>query len=191
VASIVNYFKVGLDAAEFDAARELALKAKKQGLNLSDLASNFRLHNFIRKSGASEDQLESFISNVSSSDIAPEKVIELVNQLHEISRSESVPPNQLSNYITQKLEEKQRIDEQIKEVDAVLQTKNVKVKTINEHVKLNEKLNKYGLSTADITKVVKLVVNAKRYGFDAKKFVGKLSNIKQIEKREKELRGNV
>jgi hypothetical protein len=43
---------------------------------------------------------------------------------------------------------------------------------------------------ADINKLVKLVVNAKRYGFDAKKFVAKLSNIKEIEKREKGLRGN-
>jgi hypothetical protein len=55
---------------------------------------------------------------------------------------------------------------------------------------LTEKLDKYGLSTADVNKLVKLVVNAKRYGFDAKKFVGKLSNIKEIEKREKGLRGN-
>jgi hypothetical protein len=31
VGSIVNYFKIGLDTAEFDSARELALQAKKQG----------------------------------------------------------------------------------------------------------------------------------------------------------------
>ena len=31
------------------------------------------------------------------------------------------------------------------------------------------------------------MVNVKKYGFDAKKFVGKLSNIKQLEKREREL----
>jgi hypothetical protein len=82
------------------------------------------------------------------------------------------------------------MDEQIQEVDAVLQTKNVKAKAINEYVKLNERLNKHGLSTQDVNKLVKLVVNAKRYGFDAKKFVWKLSNIKEIEKREKGLRGN-
>ena len=34
------------------------------------------------------------------------------------------------------------------------------------------------------------MVNAKRYGFDAKKFVGKLSNIKLLEKREKWLENN-
>jgi hypothetical protein len=38
VGIIINYFKIDLDAAEFDAARELSLQAKKQGLNLSDLA---------------------------------------------------------------------------------------------------------------------------------------------------------
>jgi hypothetical protein len=61
VGSIVNYFKIGLDNSEFDSARELALQAKKQGLNLSDLASNFRLHNFIKKSGATLEDIESFV----------------------------------------------------------------------------------------------------------------------------------
>ena len=48
VSSIVIDFKVGLDNSEFDSARELAVMARKQGLNLSELASSFRLHNFIR-----------------------------------------------------------------------------------------------------------------------------------------------
>src|SRR5919197_5720763 len=76
VGSIVNYFKIGLDNSEFDSARELALQAKKQGLNLSELASNLRLHNFIKTSGASEDQIESFILNLSSSDIPPENIVQ-------------------------------------------------------------------------------------------------------------------
>ena len=57
-------------------------------------------------------------------------------------------------------------------------------------MKLNEKLNKHALSTHDINKLVKLVKHAKRYGFDPKKFVGKLSNIKMLERREKGLREN-
>src|ERR687888_2532502 len=81
VGSIINYFKIGLDSGEFDSAREIALAAKKQGLNLSDLASNFRLHNFIKSSGAAEDKIESFIANVSTNDASIEKVIELLNQL--------------------------------------------------------------------------------------------------------------
>src|SRR5919202_7033166 len=112
VGSIVNYFKEGLDNSKFDSARELALQAKKQGLNLSDLASNFRIHNFIKTSGASENMIESFISNISSSELHPEKIIELVNHIYGISKSESIHPDQLPNYINQKIEQKQRIDEQ-------------------------------------------------------------------------------
>jgi hypothetical protein len=72
VSSIISYFKLGLDDAEFDSVRELALAAKKQGLTPSDLASHFRSHNFIKESGAAEDKIESFIANVISSDISPE-----------------------------------------------------------------------------------------------------------------------
>ena len=62
---------------------------------------------------------ESFIINVNSGYLPPGKAIELVNQVYEISKSESVPPDQLPNYVMQKLEEKQKIDEEIKEADAV------------------------------------------------------------------------
>jgi hypothetical protein len=51
VGSIVNYFKIGLDAAEFHSARELALEVRKQGLTLSELSSHVRLYNFIKSSG--------------------------------------------------------------------------------------------------------------------------------------------
>ena len=87
----------------------------------------------------------------------------------------------------QKIEEKQRIEEEIRQADAILQTKNIKVKTINEYTKLNEKLNKHGLSTQDVNKLVKFVMGAQRYAFDPKNVGAKMSNIKQLEKREKEL----
>jgi wobble nucleotide-excising tRNase len=126
-------------------------------LNLSDLASNFRLHNFIKETGASEDQIESFIANVSSGDVSPEKIVEYVNQLFAVSREQSIPLDQVPNYIKEKLEEKQKIDDQIKEADATLQSKDVSIETINEHVKLNEKLNEYNLSFEDIDKLLKQI----------------------------------
>ena len=59
---------------------------------------------------------------------------------------------------------------------------NVKVKALNEYTKLSERLS--------FNKLVKLVIGAKKFGFDPKKFAWKLSNMKQLEKREKWLRGN-
>ena len=119
VSGIVSEFKIGLDSSEFDSSRELALAAKKQGLNLSDLASNFRLRYFIENSGTAEDKIESFIATVSSiGDIPPENIIQCVNQLFNISKSESIPLDQVSSYIQQKIQEKQKIEEEIKQADA-------------------------------------------------------------------------
>src|SRR5919197_1077572 len=168
VGSIINYFKIGLDNSEFDSAREIALAAKKQGLNLSDLASNFRLHNFIKTSGAALEDIESFIVNIRTSNLPPEKIVELVNQLHDISTNESIAPDQVPNYIKEKLEQKKKIDEEINQADAELQSKNVNIETINGYVKLNEKLNQFNLSFQDIDKLVNLLENAKRYGFGGK-----------------------
>jgi hypothetical protein len=188
VGSIVADFKIGLDNSEFDAAREVALQAKKQGLNLSILASHFRLHNYFRSSGASENAIESFIIKVSSGDVSPEKVIELVYQLDEISDAESIALDQLSGYIKEKLQEKQKIDEEIKQANGVLQSKNVNIETLNEYIRLSEKLNEYNLSIQDIDKLLKILVNAGRYGFDGKRIASKLYDIQDLERKERGLK---
>jgi len=121
VSSIIANYKVGLDDLDFDSIRQLAVEARQNGLSLSELASHFRLYNYFTKSGASENAIESFITKVSSNNIPTEIVIELVYQLHEISKQESIPLNQVPVHIKQRLEQKQKIDEEIKQADAVLQ----------------------------------------------------------------------
>src|ERR687886_1248476 len=95
VSSIIASYKVGLQELDFDSVRQLAVEARQHGLNLSDLASHARLYNYFVKSGAAENKVESFITKVSSNDISPENVIELVYQLYEISKSESIPLDQI------------------------------------------------------------------------------------------------
>ena len=131
VSSIVANYKAGLDELDFDSIRQLAVEARQHGLDLSELASHFRLYNYFVKSGAAEDKIESFITKVSSDDISHEKVIELVYQLHVISKKESIPPDQVPGYIKDKLQEKQRIDEVIKEAETTLQSKEVSIETAN------------------------------------------------------------
>jgi hypothetical protein len=131
VSIIVDDYKAGLDNFDLDSFRELALEAKKREMTTSDLASFFRLYNFFRNSRVKENEIESFITNMNSGYIPPGKAIELVNQVYEISKSESIPTDQLPNYVRQKLEEKQKID-------ATLQSKNVSIEAINEHIQLND-----------------------------------------------------
>ncbi len=158
VSSIVNNFKIGLDNSEFDSARELVLELKKHRVRLNDLALHFRLYKCFIKSGASEHQVDSFIANVGTADVPPGKIIELVNQLYHISKAESIPIDQVPEYIKQKLEEKQKIDEDIKQADTILQSKNVSIEAINEYLKLKEELDKRGISTQDIDKLLNLQI---------------------------------
>jgi hypothetical protein len=191
VSSIVSNYKVGLEELDFDSIRQLAVEARHHGWNFADLASHARLYNYFIKSGASEKAIESFITKVSSNDIPPERVIELVYQLHEISHTESIPLDQVSNYIEKKLEEKQKIDEQIKEADAILQSKDVSIEAINEHIHLKQELKKYRLSTKDIHKLLNLLLAAKEYRYSPGKIVAKLRNIKRLENKEMKLKGSV
>ena len=86
------------------------------------------MYNIIKKSGANEDQIESFISNCMSgigvgNSLPPEKIIDFVNQLFNISKSESIALEQVPDYIQQKLQVKQKLEEQIKYAEAVSRAK--------------------------------------------------------------------
>jgi hypothetical protein len=188
VSSIVADYKVGLDELDFGSIRQLAVEARQHSLNFSDLAAHARLYNYFIKSGAAEDKVESFITKISSNDLTPEKVIELVYQIYEISKSESVPLDQVPGYIKEKLEAKQKIEEEIAQAEAILQSKNVSVEAINEHIQLKEELGKYRLSTKDIHRLVNLLLAAKEYRYSSGKIVAKLRNVKRLENKENKLK---
>jgi hypothetical protein len=190
VSGIVAEFKIGLDNSEFDSARELALAAKKRGLTPVNLASHFRLYNYFIKSGAAEEKIESFIDNISSCNLPAEKLVEYVNQLFAVSKEQLIPPDKVSSYIQQKIQEKQKIEEAIKEADDILHSKNVSIEVINEHIQLNEELSKHGLSTKDVHRLLDLLLAAKEYRYSPGKIVAKLRNIKRLENKENRLKNS-
>jgi hypothetical protein len=108
----------------------------------------------------------------------------------DISSSESVPLEQVPDYFQQKLQQKQKLEQEIKDAEAVLQSKNVCIDAINEHIHLNEELSKHGLSTKDTSKLLNVIKNMEQQGFDTKKIVAKAMNIKSLKDSEKHLRNN-
>ena len=114
----------------------------------------------------------------------------MVNQLFNISKSESIPLEKVPDCIQQKLQQKEKLEEQIKEAEAVLQSKNVAIETIDEHFHLNEELSKHGLSTKDTNKLLNVIKNVEQEGFDTKKIVAKAMSIKSLKDSEKRLRNN-
>jgi hypothetical protein len=61
VTSIIDNYKTGLDNLDFGSFRELMVEAKKRGMTPSDLASFFRLYNYLVKLGAAEKEVESYL----------------------------------------------------------------------------------------------------------------------------------
>ena len=51
--------------------------------------------------------------------------MDLINQLFNISKSELIALEKVPDYIQQELQVKQKLEQQIKEAEAVLQSKNV------------------------------------------------------------------
>jgi hypothetical protein len=114
---------------------------------LKDLSSFIRLSNYFKESGASEEEIESFIAIVHSGGIPKGKVVEHVNRLYDISMEQSILLHEVPSYIKEKLEQKQKIDQEIKDANDTLQNKNANIEAIDEYLKLKEELHKHGMST--------------------------------------------
>src|SRR5438552_12417894 len=101
VSNIISEWKKGINDSDYDSVRELAVYSKKEGFGLSHIASSTRLSNYIQKFGANQDQIESFIANLANYS-EPEKLIDVANQVARLSRSVSIPLEELEGYIKHK-----------------------------------------------------------------------------------------
>jgi hypothetical protein len=113
-----------------------------------------------------------------------------VNQLFDISREQSIALEHVPGYVKEKLEEKQKIDQDIKEANDELQAKNANIEAIDEYLRLKEELDVYGVSIQDIGNLLNLLSNAKENAFDPKKIVKELKSIDRLEKRKNRAKKN-
>ena len=189
VSNIINEWKKGVEDSDYDSVRELAVYSKKEGFGLSDIASSIRLNNYIQKLGANQDQIESFIANLANSP-EPEKLIDVANQVAHLSRSESIPLEELEDHVKQKEEEKQRLEEEIKQRRAILESTNVDVQTINEYKQLKAELSKHHLSSEEPERLVTVLNNMKHCRYDPKKIVAEFARLNSLRRSERILKNN-
>lgn len=192
VTNVVNDWKVGLDYSEYESVRELATYFKKQDLSLYELANRTRLCDYIKKLGADEEQIESFILNFlnRANSLPPEKILEITNQLFEISKSISVPLAEIPTCLRQKLDQEQKIDEKIKNASEVLESKQAEVQTMHEYMQLREELSKHHLSMEDPARLLTALKIIKHSGYDPKKILEEFSHIRSLKQRERGLENN-
>jgi hypothetical protein len=178
----------GVEDSEYDSVRELTVSIKKQGIDLSDLVCSVRLKNYIQKLGANQDQIETLIANLANSS-EPEKLIEVANQVSRLSISESIPLEELEGRIKQDEEAKRRLEEEIKQGCAILESTHVEIQTINEYKQLKADLNKYHLSSEVPSKLLTVLDNLKDYRYDPKKIVAEFSGIKSTKTKGESITG--
>jgi hypothetical protein len=142
--------------------------------------------------GANEEEVESLIADLldKTKSIPIEKTANLVNQLYELSKSESIPPAEVPAYINQQIEEKKRLEEEIQKGHAILDQENADIQTIEEYKKLEEELESCGLSIEAPRKLISVLQTVDEMEYDPQKIVASLARIRSLRGTERRLRNN-
>lgn len=101
--------------------------------------------------------------------------------------------------ILQKREEKAKLQEDISdlkshkerithEVNDALQERTMTIKSIQEYARSNEELNKHGISTSDMPRLVRTLKNLKKDGYNIGKIIARASMIDTLENQEQGLK---
>src|SRR5215217_8809772 len=212
VTNIISQWKEEIGIPTADTLRVLATELKRLNINASQCAKGFKLLNIINSLGAQEgENIESFLTRIyklcTSKNIPPEVIVNISQQI--VALGETIPFSQIPEYMQQKIEEKRRLEQEVRtlretelstqnECDEALRSSSITIDTLHEYMRLREcLLEEYGLSIeeegeeGDLPKLINVISNLKHSGYDAKTITKKLSNINNLQTREKELQSQV
>ena len=101
-------------------------------------------------------------------------------ELLEISKSQSIPLEDVPRFVTVKIEQKQQLIEGIEvlreqrqtaeiETNKAIQRKGLCIEAVNEHLSLKEELSKCSLSTKELPKLCTTLRHVHQIGYDPNK----------------------
>jgi hypothetical protein len=202
VSNIVEEWRLRLGGSELDSLRELVLEWRKSGITAAECALGFRIVNVLRSLGTKEDQLYLFLNQIYDKcqyfDISPDTIVHTARQVAELVNE--MPISEIPKYVQEKVQEKVRVDNEIQQAireksnaEALLQStlKNnaVTMQTLGAFIRAKDFLmNDHNIHIeSDLSKVVNLINNSRLLGFDPNRIVSYLSNIADLEARERQL----
>jgi hypothetical protein len=202
VTNIVYEWRHALGFSAADELRDLAITLKKVGVSAAQCAVGFRVSMLMSKLGVKEDNFESFILEVynycNTIGLTPESIAFLLEDLLEFSKESVVPLSQISDYIEQKSDEKENLEQEIrklKEQITLLQIEKSGFEDLRHYAIQNHKitkaelkwysdlkaeLGKYGIPVDDISKLASIVNGIRQYGYDPEKVVEEFSNLEAL-----------
>ena len=115
--------------------------------------------------------------------------MDTANQVAQLSRSESIPLDDLETHIKQKEEEKRMLQEEIKQTRTILENLNVDIQTIDEYKQLKEELNRRGLSIEDPNRFLTMK-SIKQLKYDPNKRIAEYSRLNSLRRSERRLKNS-
>ena len=118
--------------AKADELRELGTMLRRVGITPAQCALGFRVGMIMNRLGIKEDDFESFILDVfnrcKDHGLSPEDVAERLKEMVDVSRASAIPLSQISDYIKQIAEEKNRLEGDIHNLRAQIITREEEIK---------------------------------------------------------------
>ena len=207
VTNIISEWKEEVGIPTANTLRDLATELKRLNINASQCANGCRLLNIINTLGSQEDNIESFLTQIHtlcrSKNIPPEVIVKVSAQIAALDQT--IPFSQIPEYMEQTIKEKQNLEQSVKtltetkvaaqnECDEALRSSSITIDNLHQYARLREYLvDEYGLSIDDddLPKLNNLIYNLKNSGYDAKLIAKKLSNINNLQIRERELQNQL
>ena len=193
VTNIVNEWKHNLGFSLADDLRELAVTMKRVGVTASQCALGSRVAMIMLNMGVKEDDFESYILDIYNRckdlGLSPENIASQLKDLLEFSTTYAIPFSQIPNYVKQKADEKQKLEEETKKLkgqiemltleksdrqflrDQALQDERMTATGLRWYSDINAELRKYGIPVDDLPKFAKAVNGIRQYGYDAGKVI--------------------
>ena len=207
VTNIISEWKEEVGIPIANTLRDLATELKRLNINALQCANGCRLLNIINRLGAQEDNIESFLTQIHtlcrSKNILPEVIVKVSAQIAALDQT--IPFSQIPEYMQQTIKEKENLEQSVKTLtetrvaaqnkcDEALRSSSITIDNLHQYVRLRECLvDEYGLSIDDddLPKLNNLMYNLKNSGYDVKLIAKKLSNINNLQIRERELQNQL
>src|SRR4051812_20460065 len=125
VTNIISEWKQGLGSSVADGLRELVVALKKIGITPSQCAVGCRVAMIMINLGVKEDSFEAFILEICNRckdlGLTPENIAFHLKDLLDFSTTHAIPFSQIPNYIKQKADEKQKLEQEIKKLNGQIE----------------------------------------------------------------------
>lgn len=188
-----------------DLQRQIAIVAKKNGVNIKHIAANLRWKNLIKQSSLDDRKVEKLLDAMDALfnkyGIPPSAAANQFFSIIETMLRENKEPHKLEEEIKSQISELREIDNQIETNNKLLQESKAKVEEEQKVLKIKQKdldqfhdisqlleLYKYPEFSSEYGAVTRAMIDIKKLGYDPKIFVSKYEEFESLVKANQKLK---